>query len=175
MKDKSKLTAIILVIITTIVVIISFITKDKEERKVGDINIVTNYSNFYTVDSCLYRTITYMSSKDKQSLYLLLDNNYKEENNVTEENVIDVFGTIEENSTFITKKMYYQKINDNITKYYVYGIIQENYLFEEEDIKELEYIDKYFIVYLDTTNKTFSIEPYSKDLFINLGGDNNER
>lgn len=174
MKDKSKLTAIILVIITIVVVVISFLTKKDEENKVGDINIVTNYSNFYTVDSCLYRAITYMSSKDKESLYLLLSDNYKKENDITEENVIDIFGTIEENSTFITKKMYYQNINDNITKYYVYGIVQENYLFEEEAVKELEYIDKYFIVYLDTTNKTFSIEPYSKDLFEKLGGDSNE-
>ncbi|MBQ9072529.1 MAG: hypothetical protein IJY25_05180 [Bacilli bacterium] len=174
MRDKSKLTAIILVIITIVVVVISFFTKTSEQNQVGDINIVTNYSNFYTVDSCLYRTVTYMSSKDKESLYLILSDNYKKENNISEENVIDVIGTVGENSTFITKKMYYQDINDNITKYYVYGIIQENYLFEEETVKELEYIDKYFIVYLDTTNKTFSIEPYSKELFEKLGGDSNE-
>ena len=174
MKDKSKLTAIILVIITIVVVVISFITKDKQENKVEDINIVTNYSNFYTVDSCLYRTITYMASKDKDSLYLLLNDNYKKENNITKENIMNLFSDVNENSTFITKKMYYQNISNNITKYYVYGIIQDNYLFEDEDITQLESIDKYFIVYLDTNNKTFSIEPYSKELFEKLGGDNNE-
>ena len=72
MKDKSKLTAIILVIITLIVVITSFITKDKEESKVGDINIVTNYSNFYTVDSCLYRTINMMINGNYYLIFISL-------------------------------------------------------------------------------------------------------
>ena len=95
MKDKSKLTAVILVIVTIIVVVISFLTNKPEENKVGDINIVRNYSNFYTVDSCLYRTVTYISSNDKESLYLVMDENYKKENNITEENVMDLFSSIQ--------------------------------------------------------------------------------
>ena len=168
MKDKSKLTAVILVIVTIIVVVISFLTNKPEENKVGDINIVRNYSNFYTVDSCLYRTVTYISSNDKESLYLVMDENYKKENNITEENVMDLFSSINENSTFLSRKMYYQEINDNITKYYVYGYAQQNQIFDDFETNKLAYTDMYFIVYMDTTNKTFSIEPYSKDLFDNL-------
>lgn len=174
MKDKSKLTAIILVIITLIVVIISFISKEQEENKIGDVSIVTNYSNFYTVDSCLYRTITYLASKNSESLYFVLNDNYKKQNNITKENVMNYFQSIPTSSTFISKKMYYQDINDNITKYYVFGTIEENYLLEEVEYRELKTQDAYFIVYLDTSNKTFSIEPYSKELFEKLGGDNNE-
>lgn len=174
MKDKSKLTAVILVIITIIVVAISFFTGKSEENQVGDINIVTNYSNFYTVDSCLYRTITYMASNDKESLYLVLNDNYKKEKNITVDNVMGLFSSVEENSTFISRKMYYQGINDNITKYYVYGYVQQNQIFDDFETNKLASIDMYFVVYLDTTNKTFSIEPYSKELFEELGGDSNE-
>lgn len=173
MKDKSKLTAIILVIITILVVVISAILKKEEKTDEFKINIVTNYSNFYTVNSCLYRTITYITSNDRESLLLILDDKYEKENNINENNILDIFGDIKENSTFVSEKMYYQKINDNIMKYYVYGYIEENAIADDEFTIESQKDYRYFIVYLDTNNKTFSIEPYSGEVFI--GGDKNEK
>lgn len=175
MEDKSKLTAIILVIVTIIVVAVSFIfDKIEEKEEVNDINIVTNYSNFYTVNSCLYRTITYISYKDSESLFLVLDDNYKNKNNITKENALSLFNNIVEDSTFVSKKMYYQKINDNITKYYVYGQVQLNQIYDGDVTNKVSHTDMYFIVYMDTSSKTFSVEPYTSDLFSKLGGDNNE-
>lgn len=175
MKDKSKLTAIILVVITILVVVLSFLfDKDKQDNKIEDIRIVSNYSNFYTVDSCLYRTINYISSKDSESLILILNDEYKKDNNITQENVLNLFSNIDEGSTFISKKMYYQKISDNITKYYVYGQVQANQIYDDFDMTEFSYNDMYFIVYMDTVNKTFSVEPYSSEMFLNLDGDTNE-
>lgn len=176
MKDKSKLTAIILVIVTILVVIITFvIDKSKDQSQYGEIQIVRNYSEFYTVDSCLYRTITYLSSKDTDSLYLLLDDKYKEENKIKKQEVIDLFGNVEESSTFASKKMYYQILNENITKYYVYGLVSENQIFDEFEVTNQDYTEMYFVLYMDSDNKTFSIEPYTKDLFNELGGDDDER
>ena len=176
MKDKSKLTAIILVIATILVVLISFIFDNKENKnQVSDISIVSNYSNFYTVNSCLYRTISYASSKDSESLFLVLDDNYKKENNITKENVLNLFNDIGEDYTFISKIMYYQEINDNITKYYVSGQAQLNQIYDDSVTNKVPYNDMYFIVYMDSSNKTFSIEPYTSELFLKLGGDNNEK
>ena len=63
--------------------------------------------------------------------------------------------------------MYYQKLSTNVTKYYVYGQI------EEESYSGLgNTTDEYFVVYLDSSNKTFSIEPYDGEIFI--GGDSDE-
>ncbi len=167
MKDKSKLTAIILVIITIIVVIVSFIF-NKSDKEVVDNKptIVTNYSNFYTVNSCLYRVITYLSAKDTDSLMLVIDDDYKKENKVTKDSITDLFPSVEGDSTFVSKKMYYQQLNNNITKYYVYGIIEKNEFFEDYSTNNSNNIETYFIVYLDSTSKTFSIEPYSGDLFL---------
>lgn len=172
MKDKSKLTAVILVILTILVVVLTYIfDKDKEQNK-NEINIVTNYSNFYTVNSCLYRTITHISTSDKESLLLLLDNNYKKENKIDESNVLDLFSNVDVDSTFVSRKMYYEILNSNITKYYVYGYVEKNQIYDDELINKTENKEMYFIVYLDSTNKTFSIEPYNGDIFI--GGDKNE-
>ena len=166
MKDKSKLIAIILVVITILVVVLTNIFNKEKEETQTKIEIVTNYSNFYTVDSCLYRTITYVSSNDKESLLSILSSGYKKENNIDESNVLNLFDEIDENSIFVSKKMYFEQINENITKYYVYGQVKENQILDDELMTEDNYKEKYFIVYLDTLNKTFAIEPYDGNLFI---------
>ena len=76
MKDKSRLVAVGLVIIAIVVVIISVVFNDTEEKKTEEnIQIVLNYSNFYTVNSCLYRTINYISQKDKKwSFFVCVSN-----------------------------------------------------------------------------------------------------
>ena len=174
MKDKQTRLAIILVIVTVLVVVITFIlNKDIEEPKTSQINIVTNYSNFYTVDSCLFRTVTYLSTKDKDSILLILNEEYKKNNNITEKNVLSFFPTIDENSIFTSKKMYYENLDKNIVKYYVYGNVIENKILDDDLITSEQGIDLYFIVYIDTNGSIFSIEPYNGDIFI--GGVNNEK
>lgn len=169
MQDKSKLKVIILFIITVVVVLVSFLLKSNEEQKEKDINIVTNYSDFYTVNSCLYRFLTYVSSNDNESLLLVLDENYKSQNDITKDNIINIFNDITSGTSFNSRKMYYQELNNNITKYYVYGYV-ESYVFGSP--YSTNTIEKYFIVYLDKENQTFSIEPYNGEIFI--GGEVNE-
>lgn len=165
MKDKSKLTAIILVIITIIVLVISFMNKKNEESTTKP-EIVKNYSDFYTVDTCLYRTISYIVSKDSDSLMLLLNDKYKKKNNITKENITKLFPELSEGATFSSKKMYYEKLTSNIIKYYVYGYIEETEFqdgYYEQNINNTEI---YFIVYLDTSNNIYSIEPYDGNIFL---------
>ena len=82
---------------------------------------------------------------------------------------MNFFKNVGSDSTFVSKKMYYQNINDNITKYYVYGVIEKNEFSEEYSIDNSETKDAYFIVYLDSNNKTFSVEPSSLDIFKSVG------
>lgn len=172
MKDKSKLVAIILVILTIVVVIISTVFNKNGEEEKHDINIVTNYSNFYTINSCLYRVITYLSDSDNESIFLLLDDKYKKKNKITKDNVLSLFEKIQENYTFESKKMYYENVSNNITKYYVYGVAYENQIYDGQELLESSYQNLYFVVYIDSENKIFSIEPYDGNLFIE--GDINE-
>lgn len=173
MEDKSKLTAIILSLLAIIVVVVSLVTKNiKEKDSYDDILIVTNASNFYTVNSCLYRTITYITSKDTKSLMLLLNDDYKEKNGINEDNVLDVFSDINTTSTFVSEKMYYSELSDSITKYYVQGYIEENQIYDGETLGDKNSNSEYFVVYLNTEENIFSIEPYDGEIFIE--GDLNE-
>ena len=172
MNDKSKVAAIILVILTILVLVISNFTKREEIKKEDKKYIVTNPSNFYTVNSCIYRVITYISSENKRDMMLVLNDDYRIKNKITEDNILDLFPKIEQGSTFVSTKMYYENINTNIKKYYVQGYIETNQLVNLEDSVNLETKKLYFIVYLDTENKIFSIEPYSGDIF--MDGEKNE-
>lgn len=173
MKDKSKLTAIVLVIITIFVVILSLVT-EKEEKEVVEskILIVNNYSEFYTVNSCLYRTITYIAENDYDNLMLLLTEDFKQTNKITENDVLDLFIEVELGSTFVSEKMYYEKFGEGLTKYYVSGHIELNKIIDDEIISREENEQVYFIVYLDSNNNLFSIEPYDGKIF--KEGDINE-
>ena len=172
-KDNTTLLTVVLAIAALIVVIISLIPKNSV-KEIEKGKILEDYNEFYTVNSCVYRVITYISSSDKESLLLILDNDYKSKNKINEDNVLSVLPEVTGQSTFISKKMYYQKLNENVTKYYVYGQIEEESFSGVGDAT-----DAYFIVYLDSLNKTFSIEPYSEENFKNdeesfIGGDTDE-
>ena len=93
MKDKQNIWIILLVIVTALVVIINFISK-KEEKIDNNIQIVKNYSNFYTVNSCMYRVINHLAEKDAKSLTLLIDEKYKKDNKITEKNVLSNFNEV---------------------------------------------------------------------------------
>lgn len=166
MKDNSKLLAIILVIVTIVVVVLSSIFNGKDsDDSSNSIYIVQNYSDFYTVNSCLYRTITYISTNDSESLMLLINENYKDKNNINKSNVINLFPKVDLNSTFVSEKMYYEQQNANLTKYYVKGRIEPNQIYDDSAPIDYNYDLVYFIVYLDSSNNLFSIEPYDGKLF----------
>ena len=169
--DKKNLLAIGLLVLAIILVVSSYILNSINKDTESKIYIVTNYNDFYTVDSCLYRLMTYINSNDNESLSLLLDDKYKKENNITGD-IANLFN-IPENATFTSRKMYYQKLSNNITKYYVYGYVFPNLI--NQSIKDSinNKTDRYFIVYLDSKNLTFYIEPYDGDIFI--GGEINEQ
>ena len=173
MKDNSKYVAIVLAVLAIIVIIISLVTGNDNKKNDSKPLMVTNASNFYTVNSCLYRTITYLAEKNKESLNLILSEQYKKENKIKEDNILNLFPNVEESSTFVSEKMYYEIITSNITKYYVKGYIQIDSKMDDEPLKTKDYDSVYFIVYLNSTDKIFSIEPYEGEIF-NEGDINEE-
>ena len=134
MNKKSIFLIIGLFLVAIGVLVYSTFFANKEEENKNDIKIVTNYSEFYTVNSCLYRVITYLHSSDSDTMLLLLPDKYKKSNKINKSNVLDQFTKVTEDSTFTSKKMYYQKVNDNIKKYYVYGTIDANNFLQSSSV-----------------------------------------
>ena len=171
-KDKSKLLAVFLVLLTIIVVVVSAIMKNNKTEE-SKISIVTNPSNFFTVNSCLNRTITYAFKKDEKALLSVIDDSYKKNNKITEQNVLNEIKIYLDNPTFVSKKMYYKTINRNITRYYVSGIVEQNVIHDYDPIEKESSQYMYFIVNLDSKKGIFTIEPYDGTLF--MDGEKNEK
>lgn len=157
--DKKKILAVFLAVLAILVVLISYFTNNDEDKE-ESIYIVKNYSNFYTVSSCINRLVDYISNKEVDSIFSILNDNYKKTNNISKNDILSVFDNYLENSYFEANEMYYQNVNNNITKFYVYGKISLSNAFEVS-----ESVDSYFVVYLDKLNKTFSAEPYDAKSF----------
>lgn len=145
------------------VLIIRLFGGGKEETK---IEIVTSSSKFYTVNNCVYRYLTYLQANDADNLTILLDGSYKKKNNISADNVLDKLEKLDGVYSFEARKMYQEELNEDITKYYVYGYLKEEVI---DQSFEVESIDYYIIVTLNAKNQTFSITPYDGEIFINGG------
>ena len=169
MKNQETKNLILLIIVIVIFGLFSlaydFFVKDKDvDNEVIDtetISIVTDHNRFYTVSSCVSKYINYLVDKDTDNLFILLSSDYIKKNNIISGNIYSYIGTIKGNRTFTPVKMYKQRLNSSLTKYYVYGNLQKESI---NGISDRE--GYYLIVILDEKNMTFAIEPYDGSIFM---------
>lgn len=166
-----QLLIIVLVIVGAFSLIYNFFIKKEDtfenKEPVSTISVLNDYNRFFTVSSCASKFINYLTTKNTDNLLILLSDEYKEDNNINSNNLYNYIGSIDGNKTFSARKMFEEKMNNNIYKYYVYGSLQEEVLGK---VSKKE--DYYLVIILDENNMTFAVEPYTGDLF--KQEDNNE-
>lgn len=161
---KKKNITIVLTVITIIIYVGIFFILDEEEKEKSKLSaeIVTNYSEFYTVNACASKYINFLITKDKDALLNVLSDEYKNKNRITSLNVVDALPIIAPESGFAANRMYYEKLKDGINKYYISGYLEAG----GEESDERNRTVSYLIVYLDKENNLFSIEPYDGKEYI---------
>lgn len=102
------------------------------------------------VDKYLY----YLYEGNTEILYSYLDKEYIEKNNITKDFVLQKLGKLDVYKTFAAKEMYEQKITDNITQYFAYGVIREE--LEDGELQEEEF---YISIKIDSVSNIFSVLP----------------
>ena len=130
-------------------------TIQKTEK--NKIKILSNYDEFFTINSCVYKYISYLQSKDYNSVLKILNSDYKKNNNITESNIENFVENLDGKYSFSTKKIYYEVIDNNYTRYYVYGYLSKD-MIDVYGEKE----DRYYIILFDTKNQLFSLTPYNE-------------
>lgn len=162
-KKDYTLLIIICVLLLSVAVLLFLNNNDEEENilsKEPKYKLVDDYSRFFTINSCAYKYITYLSSNKTDDLISVLDEEYVSKNNIDTNNVYNYVNKLSGNYSFKSKKIFYQDSDDKIIKYFVYG-----YLIEETINGIGTKQDYYLIVNLDTENQLFSVSPYDGDLF----------
>lgn len=158
-KDYIIIITILFLIFISITVLSNLNKSDKKIINEITYQIETNYSNFFTVNSCITKYVEYLSKKDTDSLLEVIDKNYINSNNINKTNLYNYVDDISGIYSFTSKKMY-KSDNEKIIKYYVFGYLKEENI---DGIVGVE--DKYFILNLDEDNLTFSIIPSNKSEF----------
>lgn len=161
-KDNSTILMIISLILLVIFGLMHFLDHNEENvnNKEVEYKLLNDYSRFFTIDSCVYKYITYVSNSKTEDILKVLDSNYVRDNNINSTNLYNYEGTLEGSYTFKTKKIYYEILNNNYIRYYVYGYLIQDSL---DSIGKKE--DYYVIVNLDSKNQLFSITPYDGTIF----------
>lgn|SRR5574344_1215843 len=161
--DNKKIFMGIWLIILFVIILLSIKISQKKEEAVKEsetnATLVTNYSTFFTVNNCANKYVNYLVNKDQNNLYKLIDETYIKDNQITENNILTKIKTLDGIYTFTARKMYYLK-NDNLTKYYLYG-----YLNQEVMDSYVSPEDYYLIITIDSDNNLFSVTPYDGSIF----------
>ena len=164
MNKRKVLIAIIMVIICIVLalgglLLVSDISSNKPiENKeefsidINKIDELKNRNEYYDVSKCVYRYFASIRETDTVSLMDILDKDYINEFNITENNIYKY--TLENKSSnlhYYIKDIYY-KYNSNITQYVVKCRVLNNTT--EEDI--------YLIILFDSVNTSFSVLPVNE-------------
>ena len=127
-----------------------------------DNNMVKSYEEFFAINNALKKYINYAFNKNTKALYSILDKDYIEKNNITEENIINKIDQIDK-SEIIIKEMYYKDQNDYnslyLVKAYIYDYNEKEYdsTYSGEIERDYKKVAAYVIV--DKYDSTFSIIP----------------
>ena len=167
MNDINKKNVILGIICVILFVVVGYLfifdNSEKEEvieKKESSYVLLKDYSRFFTVNSCIYKYINYLSSKNYDNLFKVLDKDYVTNNSITETNIYNYLPELDGDYSYVSKKMYYKKLNDNIYSYYVYG-----YLYKDLIDSRGEKVYYSYQVNIDQKNGVFSILPYNGNLF----------
>ena len=157
---------IIILLLIVILFSLNYFKNQKDDNIIEEnYHLEKNYSNFFTVNSCIYKYIEFLSNKDSKSIIEVLNQDFVKENNITEDNVYSFVKNIDGMYSFTARKMYKFEY-ENISKYYVYGHLIKNDI-TGTTFKE----DNYYFVILDKDNTTFSIKEISKSDYLEVANE----
>ncbi len=158
-----KLIGICVVLVIISLVIFSLKNEKEDNKDTNDYSkykLVTDYSRFFTVNSCIYKYIVFLETEDFDNLFKVLDKDYVENNNLNSNNIYNYISKLEGNNSFVSKKMYSEEISSDYIRYYVYG-----YLYLDDLDSPKKSGENYYIVDLDLKNELFSITPSNEQSF----------
>lgn len=125
---------------------------DEEYEDEKDIREVTDRSKFYTVENCIRDFIEYNVKQEFYCVYALLDQNYIDENQITEENIQDKIENYTDEQIITITEMYMQKTEqEGYTRYYTHLKIRGS--------KETTMRDYFITVILNDNDMYYTIYP----------------
>ena len=134
---------------------------NKETYNFKEYKVEKTLNRYYTAKAALDKYYTFISTKNKDAVLLILSDKFKKENSLTVENVDKLFDNDHFNLTFSTGKMCSKDVEKGIKSYIVEGV-EESYT---RDSLPSYLGSKYYDIVLNEMESTFTIEPISESYF----------
>ena len=135
------------------------ITEDMVEETQAEREYTQNEEQFFTIEKLASNYYLYARLGNADAVVDILTDNFKNNNGITAENVIQRLGI--EKEGYRAREILTDNSSSN-TIYLVYGVIGER-----EDLTE-----SYLIVYVDIENSTYAIQPIEEEMYINYKNEN---
>ena len=170
MKKVFYILLVVIIIIVTSIFIINKKNNDKDENNDNETNNMMNESReensnnnvnlkevdntamYFTVESCIKNYMKSISKQDNEAILGILDQNYINDNNIDVNNILEYVTKNNEKKAldFDIQKMLVENDEEDIQKYYVYGVVRN-----PEGRKEKEYLT----INVDINALVYSIIP----------------
>ena len=170
MTDEFNFKTIILIVVLGILVFVGLFLINTRSMpgennltppNINQVGLLDDYSRFFTVSNSANTYINNLARGNVENLMILLSDDYIQQNNLTEENVLYHLDELPGYFyNFTARKIYQYPLSDNIIRYYIYGHLREKIINELPPAE-----DYYLILIFDTSNFTFSIIPYDGTRF----------
>ena len=156
---------------------------EQENIDYNSIKMVSDNSIIPTIENCINKYMSYVVENDKETIFNILDDNYKINNNINKPRDINDFTNYEKEKNIKIREIYVKNDSSNIEKYYirisVRDVTKTAYKDMGKDIvEELSYYDvaiedsksniesdEYIIVKLDYENNIYTVEPTNEGQF----------
>ncbi len=163
MKKTAKIEIVICIILVLVfggtTIYSNIVKKEAEENRIDNtVTALNDINRYLTIDSSVSKYISYVSSKNNDYTYQVLDKNYLEDNNITTANIFNKIASYDPNYRGNAKEIYQISAYQDIYKYYV----KEQISNETLDTVEFVRYD-YFCITLDESNLTFAIMPITEN------------
>ncbi len=162
---KKNLLIIIVILIIGIICIWNLLNKENNQEnnitqnevlEQNEYTEVKSATSFFTVQECVNKYLNYIVEEDEKSIYRILDEQYINDFNVTESNVLNKVEDINESVNFSAEKMYVSGLGEDYQTYYVSGTLSN----DGEDLIDTEVEKLNITINLDLDNMIFSVIPY---------------
>ena len=123
MKKTAKIEIVICIILVLVfggtTIYSNIVKKEAEESRIDNtVTALNDINRYLTIDSSVSKYISYVSSKNNDYTYQVLDKNYLEDNNITTANIFNKIASYDPNYRGNAKEIYQISAYQDIYKYF---------------------------------------------------------
>lgn len=155
LKDDIKTLIVVLIVCTVCVSLVLILNIKKNYDKLDYVN---DYNEFFSISNCINNYINYLSNKNSDAVFSLLDTSYTTNNLIDTNNVLNTINYEQDVSVSI-KELKYTKVKENII-YYIKASLYKNTFTGSTKLDETFEA----LILLDLSNSSYSIIPIDNNL-----------